>query len=383
VLPAAALAIGLLLLIRRPRVGVPLVGWLVGTLGLLLVYTPLQFKHVVILIPPMALLIGVGAGEVWHRWEQRAADGHQRGMGAWLAWLMLGAVLAFGAWYLVSLPRVLELDRRLVAGLPESRPESFDDEIRLLSAITGPSDFVIVDEPSVAFSSRRLVPPNLVDTSMVRIRSRSLDADDVIMAAEQHDVNALFLFSDGLRTLKPFSEWVDREYVAIKINDRPNGKQRAVYLRRDAHRDAARTLLERGLIPASASTFGGQMRLLGHAVEPGEIRPGGSLTLTLGWEAVGRVSADYSVVTMLKGRDGQPVEQNQRGLGGGGEGTASWESGRWVFRTASLDLKRSVPPGEYTLAVGLYDSKARKLIPPDGGAPGDDTVTLGPVQVRP
>jgi hypothetical protein len=375
VLPAAAIVVGLLLLACRPRVGVPLVGWLAATLGLLLVYTPLQFKHAVVLIPPMALVIGVGVGEVWQRWEHR---GHR----PWLAWAMLTVVVGLGAWYLVSLPRILDLDRRLVAGLPESRPESFDDEIRLLAAITGPSDFVIVDEPSVAFGGRRLVPPNLVDTSMVRIRSRSLDADDVIASAEQYDVRALFLFSDGLRTLKPFSEWVDREYVAVKINDRPNGKQRAVYLRRDADREGARTLLERGLVPAGAATFGGQMRLLGHAIEPGEIRPGGSLTVTLGWEAVGPVAADYSVVTILKERDGQPVEQNQRGLGGGGEGTAAWEPGRWVFRTASLDLKRSLQPGEYTLAVGLYDSKARKLVPPDGARPGDETVSLGTVQVR-
>jgi hypothetical protein len=376
VLPAAATAAGLFLLFSRPRVGVPLVGWAVGSLGLLLVYTPLQFKHAVVLLPPLALLIGVAAGEVWQRWERRDT-------GARLPWLLLAVALALAAWYLVSLPRILELDRRLVAGLPETRPESFDDEIRLLSTISGPGEFVIVDEPSVAFSSRRLVPPSLVDTSMVRIRSRSLDADDVIAAAEQHGVRALFLFSDGLRTLKPFSEWVDREYVAVKINDRPNGKQRAVYLRRDAEREGARALLERGLVRTGNATFGGQLRLLGHTVEPGEIRPGGSVTATLGWEAVGPVAADYSVVTILKDRRGEPVEQNQRGLGGGGEGTASWEPGRWVFRTSSLDLRRSLQPGEYSLAVGLYDSKTRKLVPVDGGAPGDETVTLGPVQVRP
>ena len=90
---------------------------------------------------------------------------------------------------------------------------------RLLSTLTGPSDFVIVDEPAVAFQARRLVPPNLVDTSMVRIRSRSLDADDVIRAAQQSDVRVLFLFSDGLRNLKPFAAWVDDQFVTVKIND--------------------------------------------------------------------------------------------------------------------------------------------------------------------
>jgi hypothetical protein len=92
-------------------------------------------------------------------------------------------------------------------------------------------------------------------------------------------------------------------------------------------------------------------------------------------------------VTILKDPNGQAVEQNQRSLGGGGEGTAAWEPGRWVFRTSTLDLRRSLQPGEYTLAVGLYDSKARRLLPVDGAtassSSGDGTLPLGSIQVRP
>jgi hypothetical protein len=379
VVPAAAIVAGLLLLVRRPRVGLPLVGWVAASLGLLLVYSPLQFKHAVILPPPMALLIGVAAGEAVQLWEQRRP-------GARLPWLAVAGGLALAGWYLASAPRIVELDRRLVAGLPETRPESFDEEIRLLSTVAGPSDFVIVDEPSVAFASRRLVPPSLVDTSMVRIRSRSFEASDVIAAARQYDVRALFLFSDGLRDLKPVADWVDDEYVAIKINERRNGKPRAVYLRRDADVDGARALLERSL-DRDGGTFGGQLRLLGHAVERGEARPGGNLAVTLGWQAIGPVAADYAVVTILRDRQGQAVEQNQRSLGGGGAGTAAWEPGRWVFATSTLGLRGSLQPGEYTLAVGLYDSKARKLVPVDPAGPGanldEETLSLGSVQVRP
>jgi hypothetical protein len=422
VIPAATIVAGLVLLACRWRIGLPLVGWAAASLGLLLVYSPLQFKHAVILLPPMALLIGAAAGEGWRRWQARHAGvvrGSSSGIptsvgsldvdgGDWLAprlgadrlaWVIAALGLVLGAWYLASLPKIVDLDRRLVSGMPESRPESFDDEIRLLPALVGPSDFVIVDEPSVAFGSRRLVPPSLVDTSMVRIRSRSLDASDVIAAAQQYDVKALFLFSDGLRTLKPFSDWVDDQFVAIKINERRNGKDRALYLRRDvaegAQGTAARTLLEQSLSQSGAlsqgdgGTFAGQMRLLGAGAEPGELRPGGSLTLTLGWQAIGPISADYSIVTALTDQNGQVVEQNQRGLGGGGEGTAAWEPGRWAFRTSTLDLKRSAQPGPYTLTVGLYDSKARKLVPPDGragagsGNAGTDMLTLGTIQVRP
>jgi len=376
VFPVLVVSAGVLLLAARPRLGVPLVGWVLGSLGLLLVYSPLQFKHAVILLPPCALLIGVAAGEGWHRWATRAP-------GQRVPLILAGAALLIGVAYVATVPRVLGLDWRLIAGMPESRPESFDDEIRLLSQLSGPSEFVIVDEPAVAFASRRLVPPGLVDTSMVRIRSRSLDANAVVAAAQQFDVRTLFLFSDGLRSLRRFADWVDEEYVAVKINERPNRKDRTIYVRQDADLAGARQTLERSLDQRSDATFGGQLRLLGYAVERGEARPSGSVTVTLGWQALGPIDADYAVVTMLLGPDGQPIEQNQRGLGGGGEGTAAWEPGRWVFRTSTLSVRPGTPAGDYTLAVGLYDSKNRRLLLLDGAADGTTQLALTTIQVRP
>jgi hypothetical protein len=375
VFPVLVGAAALLVLARRPKLGVPLVGWVLASLGLLLVYSPLQFKHAVILLPPCALLIGAGAGEAWRRFEARAP-------GDRLATVLWWATLALGVAYVATLPRILDLDRRLLSGTPESRPESFDNEISLLIEVTRPSDFVIVDEPAVAFASRRLVPPTLVDTSMVRIRSRSLDAGAVIDAATAYDVRTLFLFSDGLRSLRRFADWVDERYVAIKINERRNGKDRAVYLRQDADLDAARLSLERSLDRRSDATFGGQLRFLGYAVEAATVRRGDPINVTVGWQAIGPVAADYAVVTLLTDGDGKVVEQNQRGLGGGGEGTSAWEPGRWVFRTSGLNVRPSTPPGAYTLSVGLYDSKARKLVPVDGA--GETTeVPLTTIQVRP
>ena len=178
-------------------------------------------------------------------------------------------------------------------------------------------------------------------------------------------MRALFLFSDGLRSLKPFSTWVDDEYVAIKINERRNGKDRAVYLRRDSDLDGARAQLEHTLDRPSDATFGGQLRLLGYATERGEARPGGSLTVTLGWQALNAPGVDYSVVTMLKDKNGQPVEQNQRGLGGGGEGTSAWEAGRWVFRTLhagnqGAHAARRVHAGGRTVRLEGPEAAARR-----------------------
>ena len=78
---------------RAGESGVPLVAWAVASLGLLLVYSPLQFKHAVILLPPLTLLIGVGAGVAWRRWDGASAGrAAARGSSRW-------SVLALGAWY--------------------------------------------------------------------------------------------------------------------------------------------------------------------------------------------------------------------------------------------------------------------------------------------
>ena len=360
---AAALS-GLLLLLARPRVGLALVAWPIATFGLLMVYSPLQFKHAVIMLPPLAVLVGAGAGE-WSR-QNRSIVG---------AWLLIG----FALWYALSLPAILRLDQRIVAGVTENQPESYEDEIGLVRTLSEPDDFVLVDEPSVAFEARRLVPPSLVDTSALRVRSRSLGANDVIGAVERYDVRLLFLFSDGLRSIRRFGEWVDERYVPIKINERRNGKDRALYLRRDADLEGARAALERTLVTDSAATFGGQLRLLGHALERSEGRPGGRLEVTLGWQSLAPIAADYHVLTVLRDAGGEVVEQNERGLGGGSAGTAAWEAGRWVFRGSTLAL-RGVEPGEYRLAVSLYDSRARRMLPLDGASVTE--APLAAVRVR-
>jgi hypothetical protein len=299
-----------------------------------------------------------------------------------VARLVVAAAACLAIWYVASVPAILQLDGRLLSGTPESRPESYDDEIALIEGLTEPGDFIVVDEPSVAFASRRLVPPSLVDTSMVRIRSRSLDASSAIAAVEASDARLLFLFSDGLRSLKRFGEWVDERFVAVKINERRNGKDRTLYLRQDADLEGARATLEKTLDARIDATFGGRMRLLGYGLDRDEVAPGESVTVTLGWQAVAPMAEDYAVVTMLKNARGEAAEQNQRGLGGGGEGTSSWEPGRWVFRTSTLSLSSSTPPGEYTLAVGLYDSKARRLVALDGTSGGNGAAELSLTTVR-
>ncbi len=56
---------------------------------------------------------------------------------------------------------------------------------------------------------------------------------------------------------------------------------------------------------------------------------------------------------------------------GGGEGTAAWEPGRWVFRAGWLEVPPRAAPGEYEVAVGLYDSRAKRMVLLDGSSAAD------------
>jgi hypothetical protein len=266
-----------------------------------------------------------------------------------------------------------------MSGTAETRVETYADESRFINQLTGPSDFVLVDDPIVAYNARRLVPPALVDSSSYRVRSGALRGRDVVGAVEQFDVRLLFLFSDGLRELDSVDVFVDDRYRAIWIAERQNGKDRALYLRDDADLTTARALLGAGLQVPPAAEFGGDLRLVGYNLIRDELPAGASTSLILHWEALRPMTPDYHVVTRLRGPDSQADYQSEKALGGGGEGTASWEPGRWVVRSQMLTVPPRAVAGDYRLTISVYDSKARLTAPLAGGGV---ELPLGLLEVR-
>jgi hypothetical protein len=383
-------AAGLYLSLQRPRQGLPLISWPLVSIALLLIYSPLQFKHAAILLPPVAIVVGAGlalalpaALEAFRTIRQRSAGpagGARFGRpGLGLALVVCLALI----WYLSGLPQVLRRDWLIASAATESPVESYAEETRLLAALSSPWQFVVVDEPIAAFDARRMIAPSLVDPSSYRIRSGSLSGPRAVAAVEEFDVSVLLLFSDGLRELQRFDQHVDQRYRAVRIYERQNGKDRAIYLRDDADFDQARTIVARSADQPLRSDFGADLRLLGYNLSRRDLRPGSSAALTLHWEAIGPMSVDYRVLTFLRPLGGGAAVQSERSLGGGGEGTSAWEPGRWVVRTQALTVPARLAAGEYQLSVGLYDSKTRTspLIVSGDGVGGPE-VLLGTVQIR-
>jgi hypothetical protein len=90
--------------------------------------------------------------------------------------------------------------------------ESLRPAVARLQALTAPSDLVVTDDQYVAALAGRDTPPQLVDTSMVRVGSGFLTTQSVEAIAERSGSHA-FLFSTGrFLALTDLHSWVEARY---------------------------------------------------------------------------------------------------------------------------------------------------------------------------
>ena len=133
------------------------------------------------------------------------------------------------------------------------------------------------------------------------------------------------------------------------------------------------------------ATFADQMELTSCAYEPGPSAPAGVLHVSLSWRSLHSTEGDYTVFVHLideservwAQHDGEPV--------GGSRPTSSWQPGEEVTDHHGLALPADLPPGEYRLAVGLYDVATGERLPVDTGegtAPSD-RVLVGSLLIAP
>jgi hypothetical protein len=111
----------------------------------------------------------------------------------------------------------------------------------------------------------------------------------------------------------------------------------------------------------------GQIALLGYDVAASNQRPG-EATLTLYWQALQALDKDYTVFLHVLGADGKIASQQDSQPLGGQYPTGVWSPGEVVADPYTLPL----PPGEYRLAVGMYDLATMTRL----GVGADDRVML-------
>jgi len=87
--------------------------------------------------------------------------------------------------------------------------------VAALRARTARGDLVITDDQFAVAQAGRDVPPELVDTSFVRVQSGDLTVAAVEAAADRPDVTAVLLASGRLALLPGFRAWAGERFPEV------------------------------------------------------------------------------------------------------------------------------------------------------------------------
>lgn len=130
--------------------------------------------------------------------------------------------------------------------------------------------------------------------------------------------------------------------------------------------------------------LGGQVRLLGYALDRDEVAPGETLLLTLYWQALAPMEERYTVFTHLLDASGQIHAQVDSEPQGGGWPTDRWAPGELVRDNYALTVDTAAVPGPHALEVGMYLLATMDRLPvrdPESGAELGDRIVVATVQV--
>jgi hypothetical protein len=133
------------------------------------------------------------------------------------------------------------------------------------------------------------------------------------------------------------------------------------------------------------ANFDNQIVLLGADLGPEPVQPGGTLRVTLYWQALIEMDIPYTVFVHLLGPDGEVIIGHDGEPALGTRPITGWVPGEYVTDPHDLLLPADLAPGQYVIEVGLYDAGALGMprIPVIGeeGRVETDRVIFGPVRI--
>jgi hypothetical protein len=115
------------------------------------------------------------------------------------------------------------------------------------------------------------------------------------------------------------------------------------------------------------------------------VRPGGTLRLTLYWQARREVAGWYKVFTHLLDSEARIWAQKDSVPVGGTRPTTGWVKGEVIVDEYQLEVESDAPGGDYILEVGMYEegtAQRLRVLNEEGQAVGD-RILLGKVRIEP
>ncbi len=189
---------------HAPRLAAMVGTWAASAALILVVQRPLWPHHMVALAVPLAILAGSLSEAPTLRRHLSLAAG-------------LAALLVLTG----SLGSALYVRQRQLSD------DSLGPAVARLQAATAPADLIVTDDQYLVALASRDTPPDLVDTSMVRVNSGDLTAARVEQIAEHSRARAVLLGGGRLSELPDLLDWVHIHYPVREQLD----SRRVVYLR--------------------------------------------------------------------------------------------------------------------------------------------------------
>jgi hypothetical protein len=397
---AIGAVLGLLLMGRRglARAWVWLL-WLVMAFLLLLSHAPLRPRHSVLLLPPLVALSGMAVASLvailFHRLKRPQA--------MWLTALILG----------VSVGWVFVGPLQALASLPQKHP--FDERhTERLSAVTfvrehtAPDDCLVAEDQRFAFQAERLVPPFLSETTAVRFSAGWLTTEQIIETADREDCAALVYQRDDFDEFAPDLRQAAMSLYSLRLefSNPEKSDETSVYAFKMNTNHLSPQIIDRSL--------GDQVTLRGVDITESPWRAGQEVSISTYWQAQRKMDQDYKIFVHVRDAQGQVVatfdhypfesspgylifdtELNGRYLEGqvledfanypatGLIPTRLWIPGNTLKETITFTWPKTVPPGTYTIVVGMYDGTTLERLVVQDDLPGsdEDAIVLTTIQV--
>jgi len=322
----------------------------------------INFKFILLVTPALHVLMAAGISVVAGRV------------------LRAGARRRGGTVFALALPVVI-----VIAGMATSLhglyydPRYARDDYRGIVAYihenAGPHAAILINAPSQieTIDYYHDEPPPMYPLARQRPMDVAQTVAELEMIVSQHDE----LYGIFWATTDSDPDGVIENWLAehtFKSMDRWYGNLRLVIYAAPAHQPMKRTAVD--------ARFGEDIRLLAHSMPSVALKPGGTVTLTLEWEALRPIGARYTVFAQLLDSQHRIVGQHDSEPAGGRQPTVSWVPGQVVQDNRGILIERGTPAGEYALVVGLYDqTTGQRLSLTLEGQPAGDALSLPAIQI--
>ncbi len=339
----ALIAVGVLLLLGLRRGGqtiTPLL-WLAVPAGLTLAFgllTEAFAKFLLVAVPPLCLLLGNGVIQGGRKKECFAGRRTLRATFYILRFALVFIVLYFTTLSLNNLyfdSTYFRDDYRGIARYVESIART-DDAVITISPNQVQAFEYYHRSGAEVFPLPHTRPPDRAETEQ---------ALDTIAATHSR----IFVLFWGERQADPegiVENWLNTN--AFKAGDQWYGQVRlATYAVSEPATEMA--------VPSGAR-FGEDILLNGYTLQSETLTPNEILRITLFWQTDKMLKERYKVfVHLYAALDAPPVAQQDGEPGGGRFITSEWQPGVTIADNHGILLPPDLPPGDYTLVVGLYN----------------------------